>query len=232
MPGMGIDAATRLAAGNKRIRVDFLNDYYDEVLGDRNFNAISIKVSGADGQVLKTYDLRELDSIPGASHDANSNCNGRGSNSWDFNCVGFLEVPITITNTDDYTITFNAYGQQAGPDAIQMLTSVLDTDPFGQSSGAIKIRDRLVQWHELFFGDEVDPDGPEVAAVYELLVESWLSNVNADIHWLDGNFQSCNVARELNDEQWNMLWDDPQRIYGAWRLVLAYFLTDYRYIFE
>jgi len=223
---------THLATGDKRVRVDFLNDYYDEVLGDRNFAAVSLKVKRSDGQQLVSFELQNLPDIPGATYNEEGGCNNAQSNIWKMNCSGFLEVPVTIDRADDYTITVNAYGEQAGPEAIQMLTSVLDTDPYGQSAGAIIIRNRLVQWHELFFGETVSADGPEVASVYNLLVETWQQNVATEAHWLDGNFQSCNMGRALSDEEWGELWNDPQKMKAAWRLVLTYFLTDYRYIFE
>jgi hypothetical protein len=224
--------STPLSAGSKRIRVEFLNDWYDENLGDRNLAVVSMEVRKANGQEVVSFDLRNLAGIPGATYNEADGCNTRVSDSWKFHCNGFLEVPVTISSTDDYTVTVKAYGEQAGPDSIQMLTSVLDTDPFGQSAGAIRIRSRLAQWHELFFGESVTADGPEVAAAYQLLVETWQRNVDTDAQWLDGNFQSCRWDSELSDEDWGQLWNDPQKMFGAWRLMLTYFLTDYRYIFE
>jgi hypothetical protein len=140
-------------------------------------------------------------------------------------------VPITIDAPGEYTVTVTAYGDQAGPEDIQMLTSVLDTDPFGQSAGARLIRERLVQWHEQFFGEVVAIDGPEVAAAYELLVGVWQRNVDSNDNWLE--VEACHLwDLDISEEDGQWLWYDPQKMFGAWRLMLTYFLTDYRYIFE
>lgn len=223
---------TYLNAGNKRVRVTFPNDYYDEILGDRNFGAVSLVVSHAGGQQVVSYELRNLADITGASFNEEGGCNGSTADSWKMNCSGFLEVPIIITDDDDYVVTVKAYGEQAGPEPVQMLTSVLDTDPYGQSAGANRIRSRLAQWHELFFGENVSPDGPEVATAYSLLVSTWQERTETGAHWLEWSDQSCATDRNYSDEEWQKLWEDPQKMYGAWRLVLTYFLTDYRYIFE
>jgi hypothetical protein len=221
-----------LSAGSKRIRVDFLNDFYDETLGDRNFAAVSLTVSRAGGEQVLSYDLRNLADIPGASYNEVGGCNSRTSDSWKMNCTGFLEVPVVLSDAGEYIVTVTAYGEQAGPDAIHMLASVRDTDPYGQSAGANRTRNRLVQWHELFFGEQVDANGPEVEAAYALMVNAWQRNVESDAHWLEWSDQSCATDRHFSDEEWELLWQDPQKMYGSWRLVLTYFLTDYRYIFE
>ena len=85
----------------------------------------------------------------------------------------------------------------------------------------------------------VEADGPEVARAYQLLADTWLQ-LNEMPEHSHFTYQACDfhdlpAAEEngwLSNEDWNRISTDPFYMVGTWRLMLTYFLTDYRYIFE
>ena len=222
-----------------------MNDYYTEEEGDRNLFLNRISVRSSSGQQIAQFELEFLNDIAGAS--VGNDCGGpfsagQGSSlgGYGLYCQGFVKVPLAINAEDDYTVTVTAIGEQAGPDPIEMLVSITDSNAFGQSTGAVKIRNTLKQWHDRFFGETVDANGPEVARVYQLLANTWLqlnempdnnhfTNQACDFHDLPAADENGWIS---SDEVWIRITTDPFHMVGTWRLVLTYFLTDYRYIFE
>ena len=226
-----------LQPGDKHIQIDFLNDYYTEEEGDRNLYLNRVAVHSASGQQVASWDLEFISDIPGASYSPDCSYpfqagNGSPLGGWAMNCVGFVKLPLTLNAEDDYTVTVTAIGEQAGPDAIEMLTTISDTDPFGQSAGAQKLRERLQQWHYNFLGEDVSLDGPQLSRSYKLLVDTWQRAADDpdSNHYLSQHCALWNY--NFTQEEWQRIILDPQYMKGAWRLMLAYFLTDQRYIFE
>ncbi len=123
--------------------------------------------------------------------------------------------------------------------------------------GAKKIREKLVELYGNLLGETVSADSPDVEAAFRLFVETWEHKRNTR-EWRD-EFISCDVrddwyfegiaddvlqynedgdleydrerAREiLDDADWRDRGrEDP--IVRTWVVVLAYLLTDYRYLF-
>ena len=123
--------------------------------------------------------------------------------------------------------------------------------------GARRIREKLVELHEKLLGVIVSADSPDVEAAFRLFVETWNHKRNTrewrgewidceiDDHWYfegiaddvlqtneDGDLE-YSWRREdeiLDDADWN---DRGRRdpIVQTWVVVLAYLLTDYRYLF-
>ena len=126
-----------------------------------------------------------------------------------------------------------------------------------QSAAPKKIREKLVELYGNLLGETVSADSPDVEAAFRLFVETWEHKRNTR-EWRD-EFISCDVrddwyfegiaddvlqynedgdleydrerAREiLDDADWRDRGrEDP--IVRTWVVVLAYLLTDYRYLF-
>ncbi len=123
--------------------------------------------------------------------------------------------------------------------------------------GARKIREKLVELHEKLIGATVSVDSPDVEAAFQLFVETWEHKRNTKEWWReyilcdisddyyfegiaddvlqtneDGDLEyDWERAREiLDDAHWRRQGrEDP--VVQTWVVVLAYLLTDYRYLF-
>ena len=127
--------------------------------------------------------------------------------------------------------------------------------------GANTIRNKLVELHDKLLGVQVTPNSPDVEAAYQLFVEvmergreaqepsfggsdcywNWLR----DLSYFDGLLDDIIVEKENDDgHRWydfdrprvddfmhSVDWQDPHYAAQAWAVVLAYLLTDYRYLY-
>jgi hypothetical protein len=83
-------------------------------------------------------------------------------------------------------------------------------------------------------GDDLLIDDPEINAVYDLLVETWEErktheNNASAWHWEN---EDCLFPREIEDEEWNSLGQDPQQMMYSWASVIYYFMTHFDYLHE
>ena len=119
------------------------------------------------------------------------------------------------------------------------------------------VRGKLVELHDKLLGVVVSPDSPDIDAALDLWVEVWLANnpggqfpgggrcdPHQDEHYFDGI--ADDIWREEPDENgwpkgWDwermhkFLWDetdrsDPHGLARTWTVILAYLMTDPRYL--
>ena len=70
---------------------------------------------------------------------------------------------------------------------------------------------------------------------YQLLVDTWQRAANdpdSNYHYLKQYCAFYAFNFEASEEEWELIYRDHDYMKGTWRLMLAYFLTDHRYIFE
>lgn len=150
-----------------------------------------------------------------------------------------LSIPVQFFAADDYTISVQAYGQQAGPETIQMQISLNSDDAAaGTSAGALSIKEKLKDWHEKLLGESLAIDDPELEASYSLLVETWearrLSD-NSGWAW-NGEIEDCHFPPHIPDP-WGenglgQTGADPSAMKNTWTSMLIYFMTDFQFIHE
>ena len=126
------------------------------------------------------------------------------------------------------------------------------------TSDATAIRDKLVELHERLLGVRVSPHSPDVEAAYRLFVDVWQRNRASgdnqlyrwwncdfsDDSYFDGIVDAPLVEKvtESGYRYWSWgdhVWDfmggmdfpDPHYTVRTWAVVLAYLLTDYRYLY-
>ena len=166
-------------------------------------------------------------------------------------CLGWFEVPISVPEDGNYTIEVVAFQRAAGDESAKL--EVLVESDAATSQGALAIRRKLVDLHERLLGVTAAPDSPDVEAAFQLFVEIWdrkrrseggrfgegvrcsidddlfLERI-ADDTW---EFSKWGHSR-LNDRGWDLIGDihrsDPSHVARTWVVVLAYLLTDYRYL--
>ena len=240
-----------LAAGSKNIRMSFLNDYWDEVGGDRNVRLDRLVVRDAAGRVVTRYELEELEPV--------TDCNYPLDDHFAFHCGGSVNVPVEIATAGNHTIEIAAWADQGG-DELPRLSIVVETTATDSSSGASLFRDKLVELHDKLFGVQVTPDSPDVEAAYRLFVELMTRGREAEdftwfewqrCRWGDDHFLFEGVLEDviiLHENEYGHTWhgfdgnrvgafledvdfSDPHHTARAWMGVLAAMLMDYRYLF-
>ena len=246
--------AVSLSTGPKNVRLGFLNDYSDdETQDDRNLILDEVIIFDVVGAVVERVELETLDPADCQGPYWNDSLGRR--DGYVLYCERWLDVPVSIPADGDYRIEVVAFQQAAG-DEPAMLGIVVESD-IETSRGAKKIRRKLVELHEKLFGATVSIDSPDVEAAFQLFVEVWEHKRNTedwreediacDIHddWYfegiaddglqineDGELEvNWDRADEILDDAdwWGQGRQDP--IVQTWVAVLAYLLTDYRYLF-
>ena len=237
-----------LAAGEKTVRIAFLNDYWHETRGDRNVLLDRLTVRQGS-TVVHQYEMENLDHRPRCHHMEQDAFHLSGSGT---ECV--LAVPVDIPSNGTYQIEIAAWATHAG-DELPKLSVAVESD--AEDAGAATIRDKLVELHEKLLGVEVTPHSPDVDIAFSLFVDvmergqsldtrfqSWQCRPD-DRHFFDGILDD--ILIEIRDEwghlngfdfDWDRvdaLWEstdfsDVHYIARAWGVVLAYLMTDYRYL--
>ena len=159
--------AVSLAAGDKTMRLGFLNDFWDD--GDRNLILDEVIVRDQAGSVIERVELENLDpQEAGGPHWDDARGRFNGYILWS---EGWLDVPVSIAADGDYRIDVVAYQEAAGEESAR-LGIVVESD-IETSRGAMAIRSKLVELHEKLLGVTVTVDSPEVETAFRLFVEVW-----------------------------------------------------------
>ena len=243
-----------LGAGPKIVRIGFLNGFHDDVArDDRDLILDKVTVFDAAGGIVGRFEFKTLDQAYCGRPYWNFSSGRRIG--YILSCEQWVDVPISIPADGDYRIEVVALQDPAG-DEPATLGVVIESD-IESSLGAKEIREKLVELHEKLLGATVSVDSPDVEAAFRLFVETWEHKRNTH-GWWDERFR-CAIrdhyyfegiaddvlktnedgdlefnwerAHEiLDDAGWNRQGrEDP--IVQTWVVVLAYLLTDYRYLF-
>ena len=248
-----------LAAGVKRVALTFPNDHADDN-GDRNVRLFRLDVSDANGVVVASRDLADLEP-PEADWGA---CGGRSWNSetrredhfnlWSTCGPAFAEVDIP--SDGNYRFEVTAWADQYG-DELARLGVAVESDTEG-SAGSHAIKAKLAELHHKLLGVEGDVDSEDVRGAYDLLVDVWQRNRKSvdfwfpgtrcgwseDAHYFDGiadHLWQTELDEWGNERGWDwdaandLLWretdmPDPHHVARTWVAVLAYLMTDPRYL--
>ena len=164
-----------------------------------------------------------------------------------------MDVPVEIPADGEYRIEVVAWQRAAG-DEHARLEVAIESDSEA-SRGALSIRRKLSELHEMLHGISVSPDSPDVDTSYELFLDVWnrkrltegdhfnrgqgecpisddlyFEGVADVVEFDERGDSSINLDRyrELIADRFDLR--DPSHIARTWVVVLAYLLTDYRYL--
>ena len=241
--------AVSLDAGDKTVRLGFMNDFWDEeTRADRNLILDELIIRDRHGSVVEVVELGNLDpNEVGGPH-----WEGTSYTLWS---EGWLDVPVSIPAYGDYRIEVVAYQDAAGEEPA-MLEIVVESDDNETSRGARAIRRKLVELHEKLLGVTVTIDSPEVEAAFRLFVEVWERKRRANADGPDWREEDivCDIRDQLyfegiaddvlqvytdengdsdyhfNHDRAGEILDKsgfhrPDPVVRTWAVVLAYFLT-------
>ena len=244
-----------LNAGAINISLTFLNDYWNEDLGDRNLRLDRLMVRDSEGDVIVSRELEDLERI--------TECNQPVGEHFALHCPGSLAVPLEIPSDGIYAIEILAWADQAGDELVRLGVNVQSDSE--RSVGANRIRAKLVELYDKLHGIQVTADSPEVRYAYELFVDVWerkrqaYGEYDSSLHWNEEDiainwasdpFYFDGIAdhlwrEQLNEDLWPLGWDwdavgeffstvdwsDPHAVARTWPVVLAYLMMDYRYLY-
>ena len=169
-------------------------------------------------------------------------------------CEGWLDVPVEIPSDGSYRIEVVAWQLAAGDEPAALEVAVESNS--ATSQGALAIRRKLAELHKKLHGLSVLPDSPEVDTSYQFFLNVWNRKQQAEGEYFHDGAQ-CGIhdhlyfsgiadVLEFNERGDSMFsWDkvneqvwsddrfdftDLDRTARTWVVVLAYLLTDYRYL--
>ena len=236
-----------LQAGQASVTLSFLNDFYDDVEGDSNLRLDRLEVRDEGGNLVVGRELEDL--------APESDCNHPVGDHFALHCSGSLEVPLNLPSEGRYDIEVVTWADQAGDELPRLAISV-GSDP-ERSAGSRAIKAKLAELHQELLGVEAEADSEDVRSTYDFFVDVWQRNRNSggnfpsarcdwaeDAHYFDGiadHLWQTELDEWGNERGWDwdaandLLWretdmPDPHHVARTWVAVLAYLMTDPRYL--
>jgi len=227
--------------------VSLIGDFWDEEtrIGG-NLIIDKILVKSTDDSIVYQFEGGEFEEL------GTYNCGGP-HNSDDFgvwgNCT--VNIPIEFDTEGEYQIEVYAYQSywdsnindwppKEVSESFEMSVVLSVSDAISQNSlGGNLTKQTIVDLIQKAWGDDLTINDPEVSLIYEMFVTSWTNKKNLE-GWnnhiaeegINCNFPFWQHNRpEDGYDAWE-LGDDPQAVMSAWRTVILYLMTDYRYLHE
>ena len=244
-----------LTAGDVVARLSYVNDHWEEDLPDYNLRLDRLELRNAAGRVVATRELEDLDEVPCSS----KGWNGGRRNHHVLWCDGMLEVPLTVPADGRYSVDVVAWAEHAD-ERLADLQILVESD-MERSVGAAAFRRQLADLHRDLLGVAVAPDSAEVDEAFQLFADVWRrkreSGEERDICWpaqcrwwddlrffegIDGAPSPVWVEGENGYDRWEFghdpVWEfledkraDHNYVSRTWAVVLAYLMTDHRYLY-
>ena len=239
-----------LRTGEARVSLAYLNDFWDEDLGDRDILLDRLTIRSGN-ELVYELEMEEFNH----PHD----CHHIEQEAFHLSSTGSrctLEVPVVIPRDGDYRVEVAAWGDQAG-DALPKLAVAVHSDT-ERSAGSRTIRTKLAELHHKLLGVEADMDSEDVRSTYDFFIDVWQRNRNSDevsfhsmrcdwasdAHYFDGiadHLWQTELDEWGNERGWDwdaandLIWrdtnmPDPHYVARTWVAVLAYLMSDPRYL--
>ena len=252
-----VSAQGRLAAGDAVVRLSFTNDHnVSEDRGDRNLRLDRLTVRDASGRVVDSREVEDLD-LSGLTCGAGYNHETGLQDHVNLCANESVEGLLTIAADGDYDIEAVVWADQAGDEFAEL--QILVESDMERSAGAAAIRRQLADLHRDLLGVAAAPDSAEVDEALRLFVDVWRRKHEAgeeghicwpaqcrwwdDLHFFDGiDGAPPLVWVEGGEGGWDMDFEaisewlddgklaDPNYASRTWAVVLAYLMTDHRYL--
>ena len=248
----------RLTAGDVVVRLSYANDYWEEELPDYNLRLDRLELRNAAGRAVATRELEGLDGDGGCTGEGWRE--GRENPDHHvFWCDGTLEVPLAVPADGRYDVVVVAWAEH-GDERVADLQILVESDT-ERSAGAAAIRRQLADLHRNLLGVAAEPDSTEVNEALRLFVEVWRRKREAgeegdicwpahcgwggDLRFFEGIDGASSLVLWVENEyggHWDWDYDavdelfagktaDPNHASRTWAVVLAYLMTDHRYLY-
>ncbi|MDE0691436.1 MAG: DUF1588 domain-containing protein [Gammaproteobacteria bacterium] len=241
--------------GAKTVTLAFLNGTWDgEQRKGRHLWVDRIALKDSAGALVANVELEELSNYT-TSH--NGNCGHFTDNGYQFHgCEGaLLRFPVTIAADGDYRLEVVAWGERFGDQLPRLAVSVDGDRISARQASRIKVQLAALHWHLL--GEQVGTDSADVKEAYALFTDVWRQHydltsgsrlcdwpagrclLNVDQAFFEGIVEEQPLKGNAQGWRW-VDWRQAEEIIGAtpdpfhvaqsWAVVLAFLMTDYRYL--
>lgn len=258
---------TAISPGMRRIGIEFLNAYCDwnettKTCDDfRQLVVSQIEIKSTTGSFSKTIKA----TVENVNNPRADQCGSqRGEMEFGIYSSCAIDFLVDIPQQSNYIITARVAAFRGGSELskFSILLQSGEEPLVSTASGAIAIKQKLVDLHRIFLGKTYALDSAEITLAYQLLVSSWVG-AQADglrphlfanqalEYWRDLYFGvdigfGGNPFRYRNQENPNQKFvnweelqpyldkpaEDSNYMKHAWRTVLVYLMTHYDYIYE
>ena len=240
-----------LTPGSKTVKFFHTNDY-NEPNAHRNIFLDRLVVRNATGRIIAHRELENL----GPSGD----CNRPNGDNFALWCSGWIDVPIDIPAAGSYEIEIVAWAEHAG-DELPKLSIVVESETEGSGAEVVRAKlvelyDKLLGVQVTPHSPDVEAAFRLFVEVMERGREAQeFSSGDSDCYWnwlqdlsyFDGILEDAVVKEgepgwgrrwfydfdrpRVGDFMRSIDWSDPHYAAQAWAVVLAYLMTDYRYLY-
>ncbi len=250
-----------LTAGTQNVRLGFLNDYYDEETGAGRYLILDqVVVRNRAGQIVERVDLENLEQEGGDCRWRWWNDSTGREDGFILSCGRWLDVPVSIPVDGDYGIDVVAFQKPYGDESAVLGIRVESDVETSAGARAIRNKLVELHEKFLGVTVTADsPDVEAAFQLFVEIWEIWQDRSRRpDDWWEEGRcdfsgdhkyFEGMSDDIYLYNEhgfphfnhdskwQWEILeeakfwahWESP--VVRAWVVVLAYFFTDYQYLF-
>ena len=241
-----VGVVSELASGSQLVRLQFTNDYYR---GAALFLG-QLSVLDRDGGIVYSSQSEALE----------GDCGGlRKSGEWRVqysqdSCT--VDVPVTIPSNGTYRFQVSARQENANQPRAILEVAVGASEGISDTAESA-IRGKLVELHKKLLGVDVAPDSTDVETAYQLFRSVWTRrqssgegdgfhngtdcDVTSDHFFFDG-IAEVDENGDSDVVEWPLVRDlvwrdykrdpDPFHVGRTWVVVLAYMLSDYRYVYH
>lgn len=249
-----LTVAGPMQRGTKTVSLAFLNGRWDEERRQgRHLWVDRVDVFDPAGNLAETVELEELSDYH-VSHSGD--CGHFTEDAYQFHgCEGaMLRFPLEIAGDGEYRLEIVLWGERLDNESPK-LSVAIETDTI-QPRAAARIKARLAALHWDLLGVRVSTASPDVDEAYGLFVDVWEQRRAAGdtrlcdwpagrclLHVDQGFFEGIVEEQPLrgNGVGWRWVdWERAQEIIGAtpdpyhvaqsWAVVMAFLMTDYRYL--
>ena len=241
--------------GTKTVTLAFLNGVWDEEQRKgRHLWVDRVTLTDSTGALAATVEVEELSSYT-TSH--NGNCGHFTDNGYQFHgCTGaLLRFPVSVPADGDYRLEVVSWGERFGDQLPRLAVSVDGDGISARQASRIKGQLATLHWHLL--GERVATDSRDVEEAYALFTDVWRQHhdltsgsrlcdwpagrclLNVDQAFFEGIVDEQPLKGNADGWRW-VDWPQAQEIIGAttdpfhvaqsWAVVLAFLMTDYRYL--
>ena len=249
-----LTASGSMQGGTKTVTLAFLNGHWDEERHQgRHLWVDRLDVFDSEGNLAAAVEFEELGDYT-ESHSGD--CGHFTDDGYQFHgCEGgILRFPLDLAADGEYRTELVLWGERFG-DELPRLSFSIDGDSIGPGA-ARRIKARMAALHWDLLGIRVSADSPDVDEAFGLFVDVWERRRAADdtrlcdwpagrclLHVDQGFFEGIVEEQPLGQNGAGWRWvdwrraeeimgatPDPYHVAQSWAVVMAFLMTDYRYL--
>jgi len=226
-----------LTAGNRQLSISYTNDKWVEGT-DMSLMIDSLVIRNIDND-QKILDMKGSEL---GQYLSSNDCGGPFEDNLEMwsNCTS--NIPFVINQSGNYEVVVGAFyvvdnesgplgnveGTEFGPALVDINLELTDYNDEGK--GSLLIKEKIVELHQKLLGEWLDVDDEEVQRSFNLFVQAMKNHQARGASHIDNGNSACNF--DFEGDTWSEWGSDPRGVLTAWRVIVAYLMSDQKYIHE